>query len=317
MSPTGPGIGVGVASTLGSRWQLDGPTLGAVPLEANRTRFVVWAPSSDRVHVRLLGPTSAIEDLEPIGGGYHAVVVGQCGPGSRYRFVLDGGRRAGGPRRRGASPKGCTDPLKWSIWVITAGKTSGYHARALWQYVIYEFHVGTFSPQGTFDAAIGALDELVELGVNAVEPMPVAQFPGSRNWGYDGVFPFAVQSTYGGPGALQRFVDACHQRQLAVVLDVVYNHLGPEGDVLPEYGPYLTDRYRTPWGAAVNFDGAGSDDVRAFFLQNARQWFVDFHVDALRLDAIHGIVDYTARPFLAELAQNAAELGARLGRPCS
>ena len=168
--------------------------------------------------------------------------------------------------------------------------------------MISEVHVGTFTPEGTFDSAVAGLDDLVEVGISAVELMPVAQFPGRRNWGYDGVFPFAVQNSYGGAAGLQRFVDACHGRGLDVILDVVYNHLGPEGNVLAAFGPYFTDRYRTPWGPAVNFDGADSNDVRAYFLHNARQWFTEFHIDGLRLDAVHEIIDRSAIPFLSELA---------------
>ena len=153
-------------------------------------------------------------------------------------------------------------------------------------YVIYELHVGAFTPEGTFDAVIPHLDNLKELGVSAVELMPVAQFPGDRNWGYDGVDLFAVQNSYGGPQGLKRLVNACHERQLALVLDVVYNHLGPEGNYLAEYGPYFTDRYKTPWGSAINFDGPHSDEVRRFFIENALGWLTDYHVDALRLDAV-------------------------------
>ena len=169
-------------------------------------------------------------------------------------------------------------------------------------YIQYELHVGTYTPEGTFDAVIPRLDSLVELGMTAVELMPVAQFPGRRNWGYDGVFPFAAQESYGGPEGLKRLVDACHLRGLAVVLDVVYNHLGPEGNYLSDFGPYFSDRYRTPWGSAVNFDGPFSDEVRRFFQENALYWLREFHVDALRLDAIHGIMDFSASPFLSELA---------------
>jgi maltooligosyltrehalose trehalohydrolase len=156
---------------------------------------------------------------------------------------------------------------------------------------------------------------LRELGVTAIELMPVAEFPGGRNWGYDGVFPYAAQSTYGGADGLRRLVDAAHDRGLAVVLDVVYNHLGPEGDVLPEFGPYFTDRYRTPWGAALNFDGAGSDEVRRFFVDNALQWVDDFHVDALRLDAVHAIADPSAYPFVEELTDAVHAFGETVRHP--
>jgi maltooligosyltrehalose trehalohydrolase len=180
--------------------------------------------------------------------------------------------------------------------------------------VLYELHVGTFSRAGTFDAVIPELERLRALGVTALELMPVAQFPGSRNWGYDGVYPFAVQDSYGGARGLQRLVDACHRAGLAVVLDVVYNHLGPEGNYLRDFGPYFTERYSTPWGAALNFDGADNHGVRRFFIENALQWIEDFHIDALRLDATHAIIDCSARPFLEELADTVRQRGEELGR---
>jgi maltooligosyltrehalose trehalohydrolase len=181
-------------------------------------------------------------------------------------------------------------------------------------YVLYELHVGAFTPEGTLDAIIGRLDDLIDLGVTAIELMPLAQFPGGRNWGYDGVYPFAVQDSYGGPPALKHLVDACHQRGLAVVLDVVYNHLGPEGNYLADFGPYFTDRYKTPWGDALNFDGPYSDEVRDFFIQNARYWQTEFHIDALRLDAVHAIQDHSAYPFLEELNVATAAQAERLNR---
>jgi len=290
--------------------------VGAVPLASGETRFLVWAPAATRVRVQLATPEQRTADLVPVGGGYHRGDVARCGPGDRYRFVLDDGPALADPASR-SQPEGVHGPSEIVDLGAYRWGDAGYRPRPLWQHVIYEIHVGAFTEGGTFDSAIAELDDLVALGVTAVEPMPVAQFPGRRNWGYDGAFPFAVQDSYGGPHALQRFVDACHRRGLAVVLDVVYNHLGPEGSVLSDYGPYQTDRYRTPWGAAINFDGPCSDEVRAYFLQNARQWFADFHVDALRLDAVHGIVDRTATPFLVDLARTSAGLEEQLLRPCA
>jgi len=165
-------------------------------------------------------------------------------------------------------------------------------------YVIYELHIGTFTPEGTFDATIDKLDYLKNLGITAIEIMPVAQFSGNRNWGYDGVFPFAVQTSYGGPKALQRLVDACHQNGIAVILDVVYNHLGPEGNYLNAYGPYFTDKYHTPWGKAMNLDDAYCDGVRHYLVENMLMWFRDFHIDALRLDAVHALKDFSAKHVL-------------------
>ncbi|MEW6754460.1 MAG: malto-oligosyltrehalose trehalohydrolase [Candidatus Latescibacterota bacterium] len=189
-------------------------------------------------------------------------------------------------------------------------RSAASHGRPLADFVLYEVHVGAFTPEGTFAAAIGRLDELVDLGITAVELMPVAQFPGQRNWGYDGVYPYAVQDSYGGPAGLKSFVDACHDRGLAVVLDVVYNRFGPEGAYAADFGPYHTERYRTPWGRAVNFDDAHSDAVRDYFVGNALHWLGDYHLDALRLDAVHAIFDASARPFLGELA---AAVHARFG----
>jgi maltooligosyltrehalose trehalohydrolase len=231
--------------------------------------------------------------------GYWSCDVGGVAAGTVYDYQLDGGTICPDPASR-HQPRGVHGP---SAVVDTSFVWSDgdYRPPALSDYVIYELHVGTFSEAGTFDGVIEHLDELATLGVTAVELMPVAQFPGERNWGYDGVFPFAVQHSYGGPSGLQRLVDSCHGRGLAVILDVVYNHLGPEGNYLGEYGPYFTDTYRTPWGDAINFDGVGSDDVRQYFIQNALYWLRTLHIDALRLDAVHAIIDRSADPFLAEL----------------
>ena len=180
--------------------------------------------------------------------------------------------------------------------------------------VIYEIHVGTFTPKGTFEAVIPRIKELGELGVNALEIMPVAQFPGERNWGYDGAYPFAVQNSYGGPEELKHLVNECHKTGIAVILDVVYNHLGPEGNYLYDFAPYFTEKYKTPWGKAINFDGAYSDEVRNFFIENALYWFKNYHMDALRIDAIHGIYDMSAKPFLQELGERVEEFSIRAKR---
>ncbi|MCZ7525999.1 MAG: malto-oligosyltrehalose trehalohydrolase [Acidimicrobiia bacterium] len=234
-------------------------------------------------------------------------------PGNRYRYRLDGDRELPDPascsQPEGVhGPSAVVDPeFPWS--------DAGWSPPPLPRWVLYELHVGTFSPEGTFDGVVPHLDRLADLGVTAVELMPVAEFPGPRNWGYDGVDLFAAHHGYGGLDGLRRLVDACHSRGLAVVLDVVYNHLGPEGNHLPDYGPYLTDRYRTEWGPALDFDGPGSDAVRDFFVENARFWAVHAHVDGFRLDAVHAIVDPTAYPFVEELTAAVHALGAELGRP--
>ncbi|MFZ5450816.1 MAG: malto-oligosyltrehalose trehalohydrolase [Thermodesulfobacteriota bacterium] len=274
--------------------------LGANYLGEGRCGFLVWAPLADRVEVRLVSPREALLPLEQGKKGYFSGVITGVEPGSHYFYRLNGAGDFPDPASRWQplgvhGPSAVVDPhfpwddLPWS-------------GLPLRDYVIYELHVGTFTPEGTFEAIIPRLDELQELGVTALELMPVAQFPGERNWGYDGVYPYAAQHSYGGPLGLKRLVNACHQRGLAVVLDVVYNHLGPEGNYLANYGPYFTHRYRTPWGPAMNFDGPESDEVRRYFWENALFWTGAYQIDALRLDALHAIVDLSPRPFLAELA---------------
>ncbi len=307
-------IPVVIESGVATRLAGGAPALGASPLVDGRTRFVVWAPSAERVEVRLGdGRLVALERAEQ---GYHAAVVEDCGPKETYRYRLDGGDELADPASR-LQPEGVLGPS--SVVDLGAHRWSdaSYRPAPLWEQVISEVHIGTFTAGGTFDSAIDALDALVDVGIGAIEVMPVAEFPGARNWGYDGVFPFSVQSSYGGPAGLQRFVDACHGRGLGVILDVVHNHIGPLGNVLGAFGPYFTNRYTTPWGPAINFDGEDSDHVRAFFLESVTQWFVDYHLDALRLDAIHSILDMTATPYVAELSDLAAHLSERLGRPCA
>ena len=294
---------------------LDEWALGAVHLEGGRWRFIVWAPSSPSVGLVLHGGGDAEEmvGMAREHHGYHTAMVDGLTPGTRYRFRLEGIGEFPDPASR-FQPEGVHGPsalVDLSAWDWNDHGWTGLPLEGL---VIYELHVGTFTPEGTFDAVVPQLDELRDLGVTAVELMPVAQFPGWRNWGYDGVFPFAVQDSYGGPDGLRRLVEECHARGLAVVLDVVYNHMGPEGNHLGKFGPYFTDRFRAPWGPAINFDGPGSDEVRRYFVENALQWLKNFHVDALRIDAIHGIVDTSAWPFLLELAR-AVDAGAEgLGR---
>jgi maltooligosyltrehalose trehalohydrolase len=234
-------------------------------------------------------------------------------PGARYVYVLDGQTERPDPASR-YQPEGVHGPSE----VVDAGAftwtDAGWFGLARRQLVSYELHVGTYTDEGTFEAIVPHLDGLRELGITAVELMPVAQFPGSRNWGYDGVYPYAVQASYGGPVGLQRLADACHARGLAVLLDVVYNHLGPEGNYLRDFGPYFTDVYQTPWGAALNFDGPASGAVRRYFVENALYWLREYHVDGFRLDAVHAILDRSAVPFLEELGEAVHDEGERLGR---
>jgi len=283
--------------------------IGATPIDG-KTYFRVWAPLATSVEVELVDAGGSKTALQRYGEYFHGLVA--TGPGSRYWYWLDGTLRRPDPaaRRQPDGVHGASmviDPaFNWS--------DSKWRGIALEKYIIYELHVGTFSQPGTFDSVISRLDYLCDLGITAVELMPVAQFPGSRNWGYDGTFLFAPQNSYGGPDGLKRLVDACHARGLAVILDVVYNHLGPEGNYLHAFGPYFTDRYRTPWGDAVNFDGPGSDAVRHYFISNALYWITEFHFDALRLDAIHGIYDFSALHILQELTEALHSQAEAVGR---
>jgi maltooligosyltrehalose trehalohydrolase len=290
----------------------EGP-LGATRLPSGEWRFVLWAPRWGQASVHILGEKERIVDMRRGDCGYHFAVVEPMEAGTRYLYRLDGSRELPDPASR-FQPEGVHGP---SQLVDSSGfewKDGDCKGVELGSSIFYELHVGTYTRAGTFDAVIGYLDELRSLGVTTIEVMPVAQFPGGRNWGYDGVFPYAPQNTYGGPEGLQRLVAAAHARGLAVALDVVYNHLGPEGNYLGAYGPYFTDRYRTPWGEAINYDGAGSDEVRRYFRENALYWLEQYHFDALRLDAVHGIFDFSALSFLAELKTSVAELSRQLGR---
>jgi maltooligosyltrehalose trehalohydrolase len=273
-------------------------------------QFRVWAPFPDRVELDLAGD---VRPMTPGDRGWWSIDVAGAGPGTEYGFRLDGEGPFPDPRSacQPDGVHGLSRVIDHDAYPWTDDDWRGAHLPSL---VLYELHIGTFTSEGTFDSAIVRLDHLVELGVNAVEVMPVAEFPGERNWGYDGVDLYAPHTAYGGPDGFKRFVDACHHRGLAVVLDVVYNHLGPEGNHLGRFGPYFTDFYVTPWGTAVNFDRGGSDEVRRFVIDNAVMWLRDYHVDGLRLDAVHAIVDTGAVHILEELATEVEALSAALDR---
>ena len=286
--------------------------LGATYLGEGRCQFNVWAPLVQKVEVHVSFPHELLVPLHSAERGYHRGVVEGMKPGALYLYLLDVGKERPDPASR-YQPNGVHGPSQ----VVDSSfpwDDEGWSGIPLESYLIYELHVGLFTGEGTFEAIIPRLDELKDLGITAVELMPVAQFPGKCNWGYDGVYPFAVQSSYGGSMGLKRLVNACHQKELAVILDVVYNHLGPEGNYLADFGPYFTDRYQAPWGPAINFDGPYSDEVRRFFIENALYWTTEFHIDALRIDAVHAILDFSAKPFLEELAVAVHERAGQLDR---
>ena len=307
---------LGRPAGLGARYFGRSPALvpgkGRPKSGASRCEFLVWAPSSKHVGLLITAPKKKLIPMTADGSGYHRAVLAGAGPGTEYLYRLEGGLERPDPASR-AQPRGVHGPsmvvdpsYKW--------KDAGWKGLPREQYVVYELHTGAFSPEGTFAGVIPRLDELKDLGVTVIALMPVAQFPGARNWGYDGVYPYAAQDSYGGARELKRLVEACHLRGLAVMLDVVYNHLGPEGNYLRDFGPYFSSDYKTPWGPALNFDGPCSDEVRRFFLESAMRWLDEFHIDALRLDAVHAIRDFSARTFVEELAAAAHDLGRAQGR---
>lgn len=294
-----------MSNRYGAHWHADG-----------RCEWRLWAPRATTVDLVLYDAERAATASHPMSRGEDGLFIMErrgVSVGQRYAFSLDRGSPRPDPASRW-QPDGVHRPS--AVWnpddfIWSDGDWRGVQLKDL---VLYELHVGTFTGEGTFAAVIPRLSQLRDLGVTAIELMPVGQFPGRRGWGYDGVHWFAVQNSYGGPTELQQLVDACHAHGLGVVLDVVYNHLGPEGNYLAEFGPYFTDRHHTPWGAAVNYDGPMRLPVREFVLQNVRQWIVDFHIDGLRLDAVHAIVDDSQPHILAEIKQVAAAEAERLGR---
>jgi maltooligosyltrehalose trehalohydrolase len=289
-----------------------------VPLGANQRadgawEFLVCAPDTRKVDLHVLGWRDRFIPMVKNRCGYHQVVLNDIEPYTRYVYRLDDSQEYPDPASR-FQPEGVHGPSEITDLSSFRWTDENWRPPGLEESIFYELHVGTYSQKGSLDGVVPHLAELADLGVTTIELMPVAQFPGARNWGYDGVYPFAVQNSYGGPLALQRFVNTAHAHGLAVALDVVYNHLGPEGNYLGQFGHYFSDQYRTPWGKALNFDGPQSDPVRRFFIENALFWFEQFHVDVLRLDAIHGIHDLGATHILAELQNQVQLLGERLGR---
>lgn len=271
----------------------------------------LWAPFAKSVAVLLIATGKNIA-LKQQASGYWELQTAGIKPGDHYRFLLDGEKELPDPASL-SQPGGVHGPSAAIDLDRIERIAAGWKNPPLAEYLIYELHTGTFTPQGTFDAIIHKLPHLKELGINAIELMPVAQFPGNRNWGYDSVFPFAVQNSYGGAEGLIRLADACHAAGMAIILDVVYNHFGPEGNYFTLFGPYFTDKYHTPWGNAINFDDACCDEVRHFFIENVLMWFRDFRIDALRLDAVHAIKDFSPKHILQEMTEKVNQLIADTG----
>ncbi|XQQ06270.1 MAG: malto-oligosyltrehalose trehalohydrolase [Leptolyngbya sp. IPPAS B-1204] len=286
--------------------------IGSRYLGNRQCAFTVWAPQLKQVAVHLVAPEDKLIPLQQDEQGYwHGQAEAE--PGALYFYQLDGETDRPDPASH-CQPQGVHGPSQIVDHSSFTWMDQQWKNIPLEKMVIYELHVGTFTPEGTFEAIIPRIPELLELGVNAIELMPIAQFPGERNWGYDGTYLYGVQYSYGGVNGLKQLVNACHQQGMAVFLDAVYNHFGPEGNYIGCYGPYFTNKYKTPWGCAINFDDSYSHAVRNFFIQNALYWFREYHIDALRLDATDHILDHGAKHFLQELAEATEEFSQQQGR---
>ncbi|HEX7318708.1 MAG TPA: malto-oligosyltrehalose trehalohydrolase [Pyrinomonadaceae bacterium] len=288
------------------------PRFGARPQRDGSTVFRVWAPRVESLEVKVLCEGPRTFPLEDAGGGVFEARVDGVAAGADYIYVVNGQERPDPVSRFQPGgvhgPSRVVDPEEF-VWTDVDWK-----GLPLKEYVVYELHTGTFTPEGTFESIIPKLSHLKSLGITAVELMPVAEFPGARNWGYDGAHLYAPQSTYGGPEGLKKLIDACHREGMAFVLDVVYNHLGPEGNYAGEYMPLYSEAHKSPWGAGLNFDGEGAGGVRRYFVENALYWLTEYHVDALRLDAVHAIVDASERHLLKQLAEEFHAQARALGR---
>jgi maltooligosyltrehalose trehalohydrolase len=286
--------------------------IGAFYKGNGQCEFTVWAPFVDCVEIELPKDNRIVPLLKE-ELGYWSGEVNNVQPESLYWCILNKKKKI--PDICSMSqPEGVFGSSQVIDQCNFEWTDNAWHGIPLKDMIIYEIHVGTFTSEGTFEGIISKIDHLLKLGVNTIELMPVAQFSGERNWGYDGVFPFAVQHSYGGVNGLKKLIDACHKAKIAVVMDVVYNHLGPEGNFFHEYGPYFTDKYNTPWGSAINFDDAYSDEVRNLFLQNIRMWLCDYHIDALRLDAVHAYKDNSALHFVKEISNFVKALSKDTGK---
>ncbi len=287
--------------------------LGAQYLEDGRCEFRIWAPKAKELSLKIISPQESLINLHKDEFDYWSIVINNVSPGTRYYFKINNSDEKPDPASN-FQPDGVHKASATVNHSLFKWDDKNWKGLELKDYIIYEIHTGTFTEEGTFKSAMSRLEHLRELGITAIELMPIAQFPGNRNWGYDGVYHYAPQNSYGGPDGLKKLINSCHNLNLAVILDVVYNHFGPEGNYTGKYGFYFNSFYHSPWGDAINFDGPNSDAVRNYFIENALYWFSNFHVDALRLDAIDRIYDMSAKHFLLELAEETKKLSKIIGR---
>lgn len=268
-------------------------TTGARYLPGNRCLFTVWAPQKQTMLLHIVHPFDKKFEMQKDNDGYFSIELEDINPGARYFYMPGGGKDFPDPASH-YQPEDVHGPSEVIDHESFQWQDGYWHSVPLHDMIIYECHIGTFTPEGTFEAAISRLDDLLAMGINTLEILPVSQFPGNRNWGYDGVLPYAVQNSYGGPTGLKKLVEACHKKGMAILIDVVYNHMGPEGNYFSQFAPYFTKIYHTPWGDAINYDGEYSDGVRAYFVNNIIYWLKEFHFDGIRFDAIHAIYDFGA-----------------------
>ncbi len=287
--------------------------IGAYYLINGCCEFKVWAPKAKELAVKIISPYEKIISLEKDDFNYWKVIINNILPGTRYYYKINNGVERPDPVSN-FQPEGVHNASSVVNHSLYKWNDKKWNNPELKDYIIYEIHTGTFTEEGTFESIIPKLEYLKNLGITAIELMPVAQFPGNRNWGYDGVYHYAPQNSYGGPEGLKKLVDSCHKVGIAFILDVVYNHFGPEGNYTGEYGSYFNSMYHSPWGDAINFDGPDSDPIRNYFIENALYWFSNYHIDALRLDAIDRIYDMSAKHFLQELAEETIKLSNKLNR---
>lgn len=286
--------------------------IGANYLGNGNCEFTVWAPAHEKLSVQTVAPKKRIFPMEKDEQGYFKVIADDITPGTLYFYkIADSDYPDPASYYQPQGVHGPSQVIAHSSFKWTDEQWSGI---PLEEMIIYELHVGTFTKDRTFEGIIPHLQDLKDIGVNAIEIMPVAQFPGDHNWGYDGAYPFAVQNSYGGPDSFKKFIDAAHKEGISVILDVVYNHFGPEGNYISQFGPYFTEAYKTPWGSAINFDDIHNYGVRNHFIQNALYWLENYHLDGLRLDAIHAIFDLGAKHILQEIADEVAALSKTIGR---